>query len=136
MKEEIKKLALHRMSRAEESFNDAKLLFEKNSLNSAINRFYYAAFYAARALLATRELDSSKHSGVISLFQQHFVKSGVIPADISKALPRSFEERIDTDYEDFISIAPQDLEKIRNEVRIFLDTCQKAPQNLINTEDN
>jgi uncharacterized protein (UPF0332 family) len=134
VKEEIKKLALYRLSRAKESFEDGELLFKKGSLKSAINRFYYAAFYAARALLATKGLDSSKHSGVISLFQQYFVKTGVIPADISKILPRSFEERIDSDYEDFISVAPQDVEKIRQGVKTFLDTCQKIFENIVNSE--
>ncbi|RMF27482.1 MAG: HEPN domain-containing protein [Chloroflexi bacterium] len=33
---------------------------------SAINRAYYAFFYAANATLATRGLSRSKHSGVIS----------------------------------------------------------------------
>ncbi|MBU1599651.1 HEPN domain-containing protein [bacterium] len=40
-------------------------------------KWLYAIFSAARALLATKDLDSSKHSGVISLFNQHFVKTGV-----------------------------------------------------------
>jgi uncharacterized protein (UPF0332 family) len=39
-------------------------------------RSYYAMFTAARALLATKHLDSSKHTGVVSLFNQHFVKTG------------------------------------------------------------
>jgi uncharacterized protein (UPF0332 family) len=38
----------------------------------AVNRFYYAAFYVARSLLALRELDSSRHNGVISLFLPGF----------------------------------------------------------------
>jgi uncharacterized protein (UPF0332 family) len=39
-----------------------------------VNRLYYAAFYAARGLLATKDLESSKHARAISLFQQNFVK--------------------------------------------------------------
>jgi uncharacterized protein (UPF0332 family) len=66
VKKELIALAHYRLSRARETYNDALKLLEEGSLNSATNRFYYAAFYAARALLATKELDSSKHSGVIS----------------------------------------------------------------------
>jgi uncharacterized protein (UPF0332 family) len=58
-----------------------------------VNRFYHAAFYAARALLAVRELESSRHTGVISLFQKHFVKPGLVSTDKAKALPRAFEKR-------------------------------------------
>ncbi|MBU1367119.1 MAG: HEPN domain-containing protein [Candidatus Omnitrophica bacterium] len=100
-------------------------------MNSAINRFYYAAFYGAKAMLATKKLDSSKHSGVISLFQQHFVKTGVIPSDMAKALPRSFEQRIDTDYEDFLSITVEEIERTKTEVERFLEECKKVLSALI-----
>jgi len=43
---------------------------------SAVNRAYYAIFHAANALLATKGLSRSKHSGVIATFRQHFVKPG------------------------------------------------------------
>ena len=39
-------------------------------------------FHAVRALLATKRLDSRKHSGVISLFNQHFVKPGLVSCDL------------------------------------------------------
>jgi uncharacterized protein (UPF0332 family) len=84
-------LARHRLARAREASQDGRLLLAAGSHASAVTRFYYAAFHAARALLATRGLDSSRHSGVIALFQQHFVKPGVIAADIARALPRALE---------------------------------------------
>lgn len=77
------------------------MLLEGGRSASAVNRFYYAAFHAARALLATRGLDSSRHAGVIALFQQHFVKTGDFPLDVARALPRAFEKRLNSDYEDF-----------------------------------
>ena len=60
-------------------------------------------FYAARALLAVRELDSSRHSGVISLFQTQFVKAGLVATEKAKALPRAFEKRQKSDYGFFYS---------------------------------
>lgn len=127
MKNEIRKLAAYRLSRAEETFEDGCVLMEKSSYNGAVNRFYYAAFYAARALLATKDLDSSKHSGVISLFQQHFVKTGSF-GDIQTArvLARSFEKRQDSDYEDFVFVTQEETEILRNDVRKFIDQCKEA----------
>ncbi len=89
------------MARARATLDDADALIEGNRWNSALNRLYYAAFYAARALLATRELDSSRHSGVISLFQEHFVRTGIVPQETARALPRLFEKRQTTDYGDY-----------------------------------
>lgn len=79
MKPEVERLARHRLGRAKAAFSEGDHLLSANAFMGAVNRFYYSAFYAARALLAVRELDSSRHSGVISLFQAQFVKPGLIP---------------------------------------------------------
>lgn len=99
MKKGITALAAYRLTRAKQAFQEGIVLAGQGSRYGAVNRFYYAAFYAARALLATKRLDSSKHSGVIALFQQHFVKTGLIDSGIAKILPRSFEKRLETDYD-------------------------------------
>lgn len=94
MKKELAGLAHYRMERARETFQDGARLLENGSLKGAANRLYYAAFYAARALLAVLELDSSKHSGVISLFNKHFeeplrVKSFILTTLSPKIEPDS-----------------------------------------------
>ena len=57
------------------------------------NRAYYAVFYAANALLASRGLQRSKHEAVLSAFRDQFVKSGEIEApylrDYEEAMKRS-----------------------------------------------
>ncbi len=131
MKRELEKLARHRLSRAKEAFSEGDHLLTANALMGAVNRFYYAAFYAARALLATRELDSSRHSGVISLFQTQFVKSGLITTEKAKALPRAFEKRQKSDYGDFASVTQAEAQAIRREVNDFLEECEKVLERLI-----
>lgn len=131
MKEEIKTLAQYRISRAQETFEDALLLLQKGSLISAVNRLYYAAFYAARALLATKGVDSSKHSGVISLFQKHFVKTGMTNIDISKTFPRIFEKRVDADYEDFVQLTKEEVESIRDQTLKFINECERVLKEIL-----
>lgn len=131
MKKELIALARYRLTRAKETFDDALKLLNEGSLNSAINRLYYAAFYAARAILATKEIDSSKHSGVISLFNKHFVKTGIIEPDKAKILKRSFEKRQDIDYEDFVEITRQEVEGIKDKVLEFMNECEKALEQLL-----
>ena len=77
-------LVLYRLESAREKVRAAKDLLENKHYKDSVSRSYYAIFTAARALLATRKLDSSKHSGVIALFNQHFVKNGLICKDASK----------------------------------------------------
>jgi len=44
----------------------------------AVTRAYYAMFYAAGALLASKGISRSKHSGVHSAFGEHSVRTGLI----------------------------------------------------------
>ena len=59
-------IARHRLRLAHDTLQEADLLIADNRWRGALNRLYYASFYAARALLATRDLDSARHSGVVS----------------------------------------------------------------------
>lgn len=68
MKEEIKTLVLYRLGRAKESLDEASILLKNGHANTFVNRLYYACFYAVSALLLTKGLSSSKHSGVKVFF--------------------------------------------------------------------
>jgi uncharacterized protein (UPF0332 family) len=65
----------------------------------AINRAYYAFFYAATALLLTLDITRSKHAGVLAAFREHFVKTGIFRIEDSHAYGEVFELRNVTDYE-------------------------------------
>ena len=119
-------LAEHRIARAHASLAEADLLVEGRRLSGAMNRLYYAAFYAARSLLATRGLDSSRHSGVISLFQQHFVRTGVIASDTARVLPRAFEKRQTSDYDDFSEPSNEEVLSLRGQVHAFLHAREEV----------
>ena len=131
MNPELEKLARHRLSRANAAFSEGEHLLNANAFMGAVNRFYYSAFYAARALLATRELDSSRHSGVISLFQVQFVKPGLIATEKAKALPRAFEKRQKSDYGDFSEVTESEAQAVRQEVSDFLKECEQLLNRLI-----
>jgi len=118
-------LARHRMERATAACAEGDLLADQQSHRGAMNRYYYAAFHAARALLATCDVDSARHAGVIALFQQHFVKTGRFPAEIARALPRSFEKRLSSDYSDFVEITQDEVVRIKSDVHSFVTACRE-----------
>ncbi len=101
-------LARYRMQKAEEILKDAQDTFERNRTMLCVNRAYYAMFTSARALLALEEKDSSKHSGVISLFNQWIVKPGYFSREISRFLVKAKDLREDADYGDFVKITEED----------------------------
>jgi uncharacterized protein (UPF0332 family) len=55
-------------------------------------------FYAARALLLTRDVRRSKHAAVIAAFGAEFVRSGELPADLFACFRDGFEGRAESDY--------------------------------------
>jgi len=65
----------------------------------AVSRAYYAMFYAASALLASKGIYRSKHSGVHSAFGEQFIKPGLIESEYGKMLVHAFDSRLDSDYD-------------------------------------
>jgi len=105
---EQKALAKHRFERAEATLNEAVEELSRNNFRLTVNRAYYSVFYAMRAFLATVNKDSSKHSGVISLFNQYFIKTGVVPEISFKAIQSLMDLRHEGDYQDFADISKEE----------------------------
>jgi uncharacterized protein (UPF0332 family) len=98
-----KDLVLYRMTRADETLEDARILAKAERWNASVNRLYYACFYAVSALLVRHGLSSSKHAGIRSLFNRQYVKTGKIPKDLARIYNDLFERRQEGDYVDFVT---------------------------------
>jgi uncharacterized protein (UPF0332 family) len=86
------------LERAKKSLKAAKELVEKEYFDIAASRAYYAAFYAASALLLRENIDTGKHSGVIATIHRLFVKEGRLDKEQGKNLNWLFELRGVGDY--------------------------------------
>ncbi len=86
------------LQRAETSIRAAKDMIEKGYYDIAASRAYYAAFYAASALLLKQNIDTNKHSGVIASIHRLFVKAGKLDKEQGKNLNWLFELRGVGDY--------------------------------------
>lgn len=75
MREDNRRRLIGRLiNRSEHSLEAAKILQERGIYLEAISRAYFAAFYLAKAVLATKDISRIKHSGVLSAFGKHFIK--------------------------------------------------------------
>jgi len=115
-------LIRYKLSRAEETLAEARVMLQTGHPYGAANRIYYACFYAVTALLLRRNLSSSKHSGVIALFNRHFVKPGLISTDMGKFYSRMFDNRLECDYADWIEIEEQDIKNELVHAERFINT--------------
>lgn len=64
----------------------------------AISRAYFTAFYAAEACLRALGQGRSKHSAVLSAFNELVIRPGQIAPDVGRILRSLFELRNDVDY--------------------------------------
>ena len=96
------------MSSAKEKLTSAKLLLEAGMYRDSIGRSYYAIFSAIRAVLAVRQVDFSKHAGVIAYFQKEFIKTEIFDKKYSKYLQQAFQIRNCCDYDDFYVVSQKD----------------------------
>lgn len=83
---EKKEYVNYRIETAFKTLQAAELLFENEFWNSAINRLYYAIFYAVNALLVQNNYQTKSHSATKSLFSEHFIKTGIIDRKFGKLL--------------------------------------------------
>jgi uncharacterized protein (UPF0332 family) len=90
-----------RFKKSKDALTQAKILLDNHMYDGCINRSYYSIFYAIRSLLALINADSSKHSGILALYDKHFVKTGVFRKEFSKIAHTAFDIRQDSDYDDF-----------------------------------
>ena len=84
-------------------------------------------FYAANALLATKGLEHSKHSGVIAAFRQHFVKTGLIEPQFSRFYGAAMDERYAGDY-DLIQLDYESANRHVSNAAQFLSQIEHALQ--------
>lgn len=96
-------LVSYRLQRAREALTDAHILADAGRWNPCVNRLYYACFYAVSALLIQKGLSSTKHAGLRSLFNRHYVKTNQVSKDKARIFNDLFERRQEGDYVDFVS---------------------------------
>ena len=66
-------LVKFRISKAIDTLNEIEVLFKNEFWNTAVNRLYYACFYAVTALLIDKGLYSKTHSGTKQMFLDYIL---------------------------------------------------------------
>jgi len=120
MKREVMEIVRQRLERAWETLDEASLLLQNNHIRSAVNRLYYACFYAVSALLLIEGRHSTKHSGLIALFDRYWVSQDRIPKEWGRFYRRLYDRRQKSDYSDMASFSPDDVALWSEQTRNFI----------------
>ena len=118
-------LVEYRLERAYKTMEEAAVLEEKEYYNAAVNRLYYACYYATEALLLKHKIEAKSHAGVKAMLGLHFVSKGLIPVAIGKILSTLYEKRQSGDYDDFIYCDKEMTDELTIQAQTFLDCLAK-----------
>lgn len=127
MDERRRDLCQYRIEQARESLKASKIMLDNKMVKDSINRSYYSAFYAMKAVLALEEKDFKRHKDVVAYFNKMYVATGKFPKDLGRMIAKLQQLREKSDYDDFfvasIAKAEQQImtaEKVITEVDYFI----------------
>lgn len=126
----------YRLERAYSTLGEADLLYGGGYFNAAVNRLYYACYYAAVALLLSRGIETATHNGVKTQLSMHFVRNGKLSIEHSTTFGLLFDKRHSSDYSDFAYCDAALVEMLRPRAEAFIDAVSKLIEEKEDINDN
>ena len=125
MNDKKEDLCIYRIRNAVEILGVAALCLGSQHYKDSINRSYYAAFYAIKAVLALEEIDFKRHKDAVAYFNKTYVATEIFPREMGKKLGRLKQERESSDYDDFYVASLTDATDQYNSSKLIIDEIEK-----------
>ena len=125
MNDKKEDLCIYRIRNAVETLGVAALCLESQHYKDSINRSYYAAFYAIKAVLALEEIDFKRHKDAVAYFNKTYVATEIFSSETGKKLGRLKQERESSDYDDFYVASLTDATDQYNSAKLIIDEIEK-----------
>lgn len=135
--EEKRLLVKRQVEKSYHFMNQADEMISLGHTDLAVNRLYYACFHIVQALFLQSGISVRTHSGIITQFSQHFVKTGMVPIEKGSLLARLFQLRQKADYNCAYDISDEEVKSLIAPVHLFIAEISKMIDNkVINTEND
>ncbi|HHT21770.1 MAG TPA: HEPN domain-containing protein [Bacteroidales bacterium] len=118
-------LIAYRLERARKTLEEADYMRKGNFFNAAINRLYYACYYAATALLVAQNIEANTHSGVKAMLSYHFVRTELLNLEHGAIYSNLFDKRHSSDYDDFSYCDATLVDYLRPRAEDFISAIEK-----------
>jgi len=115
----------YRIQKAKETIQEVEKHIQNEFWNTAINRMYYACFYAVSALLVKNGIETSSHKGIRQLFGQMFVRTGKFNKNLAKHYTDLFEKRHKGDYNDFFDFDKDTVNRLLPISKEFIEKIEE-----------
>ena len=94
MQDKAKDLCVYRLNSALETLEATKVCIDSKHYKDAINRSYYAAFYAIKAILAMDGTDFKRHKDVVAYFNKTYVATEIFDKKLGRMLSNLQQTRM------------------------------------------
>lgn len=112
----------YRLENAFKTLSEVESHRENGFYNTAVNRMYYACYYAARAILTAYKIEAKSHEGVRQQLGLNFVLTGKISQEQGRFYSRLFSKRTTGDYDDFINHTLETVDELYPQAQAFVNT--------------
>ena len=119
--ENLNALVTYRYQRANETIKEVPYLKQQGYYNTAVNRLYYACYYAAIALLIKHGINPSTHAGVKQMIGMHFVATNRLSRESGRCFSLLFERRHSSDYDDFSYSSEEEIDELLPKAMAFIE---------------
>ena len=124
----IEALISYRLERAEESLKVADFNASGEFYNTAVNRLYYACYYAASALMVATNHTPATHNGVKVILNLNFIRPGLLEQKYGAIYQQLFEKRQSGDYEDFVYCDNEEYQRLKEASIQFVEALTRLIQ--------
>ncbi len=118
-------LIRYRIERAKETLQEVDALVALSFWNTAVNRLYYACFYAVSALLLQENIKAQTHSGVRQMLGLHFIQTNQISRDLGRFYTDLYDKRQTGDYDDFVEFEEATVVELLQNAQLFVEKIEE-----------
>ena len=113
------------LEKAQKTFEAMELCVREKAFESAANRIYYAVFHVVSALLISKGFGVKSHRGVMALFGEHFVRTGIFTKADGALFSDLVIMRDNADYNCFYEATEEKLSPYIEPTRLFIEKIKR-----------
>jgi len=118
-------LITNNKTKSQEAIAQVQLLIEHHQFSLAMNRIYYGVYYLLSALALKEGFSTTKHLQLIGWFNKTYVKTGLIDRKYGRWLHKTYENRMESDYNVLSIFTEEKVRKACGEMQTFIAELQK-----------
>ena len=107
--DERKAIVDYRLEKCDGAMFEAHMCVDHQRWTLAVQRLYYAAFYAASALLIQEGFFAKSHAGIFTILCREFVQNGRVSKEASRTYGNLLNMRHSGDYDDSYDFVEEDV---------------------------